>query len=331
MTTPDFLTRLIKNKNEYSLADVDKKTIQREGIKKFIYNILNSSKYRAQATSEDYLKKMVDKINLCVNCQVPIHLTLPFGATKNPYLPSAPGIDWAEVFNIAYLREYLSPIAKAYKYGVVLEYVSVGVFEERVNRIPQKDVTLYDRQFTKLLNFYQKYLPKNFKLTYSRVTDKVPAKEAIRRIDLKIIDLRKNWNDQPQEVRGRKLFRAQRNCIYDPRAKNLQTILLNSALGHDAFCSECWSTENAPWDEKDMITLGHNYTTGWAIHVRSTRGSSVNFWSGVGLVIKRGDKYIPTVLSPKQFEVSKSRIKSEKTEIFTKVFPKLSILPVLYE
>lgn len=331
MTTTDFLTQLIKNRHEYILTESDRKTIQREGIKKFIFNVLNSSKYRAQATSEDYLKKVVDKIDLCVNCQVPIHLTLPFGATKNPYLPTAPGIDWAEVFNVAFLRGYLAPIAKAYKYGIVLEYISVGVFEERVNRIPQKDINLYDRQFASLLKFYQKYLPKNFKLMYSRVTDKVPAQEAIRRIDLKITVLQKNWDNQPQEVRDRKLLRAQRNCIYDPKAKNVSAILLNSALGHDAFCSECWSTENAPWDEKDMITLGHNYTTGWAIHVRSARGSSVNFWSGIGALIKKGEEHIPTVLSLKQFEEYKSKIKLEKVELFAKVFPKLSALPVIYE
>lgn len=331
MTTSNFLTKLITNKNDYPLSDEDKKTIQREGIKKFIYNTLNSSKYRAQATSEDYLKKIVDKIDLCVNCQVPIHLTLPFGATKNPYLPTAPGIDWAEVFNIAYLHEYLNPIAKAYKYGIVLEYISVGVFEERVNRISQRDINLYDKQFMGLIKFYQKFLPKNFKLIYSRVTDKVPAREAVRRIDLKIIELRRNWNGQPQEVRDRKLFRAQRNCIYNPHTKNIQTVLLNSALGHDAFCSECWTTENAPWDEKDMITLGHNYTTGWAIHVRSTRGSSVNFWSGMGALIKRDGEYIPTVLSPKQFEEYKSKIKHEKVNLFAKTSLGLSMLPVLYE
>lgn len=331
MTTANFLTQLIKNRNEYILTESDRKTIQREGIKKFIINVLNSSKYRAQATSEDYLKKVVDKIDLCVNCQVPIHLTLPFGATKNPYLPTAPGIDWAEVFNIAYLREYLAPIARAYKYGILLEYISVGVFEERVNRIPQKDINLYDRQFASLLRFYQKYLPKNFKLIYSRVTDKVPAKEAIRRIDLKIADLRRNWNNQSHEIRDRKILRAQRNCVYDPKAKNAPTILLSSALGHDAFCSECWTTENAPWDEKDMITLGHNYTIGWAIHVRSARGSSVNFWSGMGALIKRGKEYIPTVLSPKQLGEFKSKIKTEKVGIFSEISPKLYLLPILHE
>src|SRR3989339_383567 len=199
MTTSQFLSQLVKDTNKYSLTESDNKTIQREGIKKFIFYRLNSTKYRAQATSEDYLQKVIDKISLSVDCREPLHITLPFGATKNPYLPTAPGIDWAEVFNIAYIREYLAPIAAAYEHGVLLDYISVAAFEERAN---------------------------NMQLSYSRVSDKIPQKELIRRINIIVTRLRKSWNNQPKEVRDRKLFRAQRNCLYDPKAKNIETILL---------------------------------------------------------------------------------------------------------
>ncbi|KKU56834.1 hypothetical protein A3H89_05390 [Candidatus Amesbacteria bacterium RIFCSPLOWO2_02_FULL_48_11] len=331
MTTSQFLSQLVKDTNKYSLTESDNKTIQREGIKKFIFYRLNSTKYRAQATSEDYLQKVIDKISLSVDCREPLHITLPFGATKNPYLPTAPGIDWAEVFNIAYIREYLAPIAAAYEHGVLLDYISVAAFEERVNNIPQRDINKYDHQFTQLINLFQKYLPNNMQLSYSRVSDKIPQKELIRRINIIVTRLRKSWNNQPKEVRDRKLFRAQRNCLYDPKAKNIETILLKSALGHDAFCSESWTTKAAPWDEKDMIALGHSYTTGWAIHVRSSRGSSVNFWSGVGILAKRAGEYIPTVYSPRQLETIKHRLKQETAGIFTKSISKLSQIPILYE
>src|SRR3989338_9139322 len=90
MTTSQFLSQLVKDTNKYSLTESDNKTIQREGIKKFIFYRLNSTKYRAQATSEDYLQKVIDKISLSVDCREPLHITLPFGATKNPYLPKPP-------------------------------------------------------------------------------------------------------------------------------------------------------------------------------------------------------------------------------------------------
>lgn len=256
---------------------------------------------------------------------------MPFGATKNPYLPTAPGIDWGEVFNIAYIREYLSPLAQAYKYGVILEYISVAVFEEKTNRIPQRDSDKYDKEFSSLITFYKKYLPNNFKLVYSRVEDDLSRKEIEKQMNIKIKVLAKNWNDQPEEVRERKLFRARRNCLFDPKDKNVDQILLQSALGHDAFCSEAWTTKVGPWDKKTMITLGHNYTSGWAIHVRSARGSSVNFWSGIGILEQRKSEFIPTVLSPNQYNEVKDRIKKVKVDLFDGKFLNLSSIPVFQE
>ena len=329
MHVKKFIESYIKNNTNYKLSSDELKTIKFEGVEKFVYNKLNSTKYRAQSTSQDYLTKVMDKIMLCVNHRLPIHITLPFGATKNPYLPTAPGVDWGEVFNIAYIREYLSPIAAAYKYGAVLEYISVGVFEEKVNRIPQKDIDTYDREFTNLINFYRKYLPKGFQLKYTRVSDLFDKKEIERLIDLKKDELRKQWYKQPKDVIERKLFRAKRNCIYDLKDNKLSSILLESALGHDSFCSECWTAEVAPWDEKDMITLGHNYTTGWAIHVRSVPGSSVNFWSGVGLLKKEKDGYLPTVLSTNQYNEVVNKLERNKIDIFSKDYLNLNEILVL--
>lgn len=324
-----FLDHLVKNRSEYELTAEDEKLIRHEGIREFIFRKLASSKYRAQDLGEDFAKKIKDKIDLCVNHEIPIHTTLPFGATKNPYLPTAPGVDWAEVFNLAYIREYLAPIARAYERGVILEYISVAVFEEKVNHIPQKDSDLYDREFRQLVTFFQKYLPKNFKLEFSRVTDTIPREVAERQLDLKMAALAKTWADQSAEVQERKLFRAKRNCLVTAKDKDVDKVLLWSALGHDAFCSECWTTEAAPWDKKTMITLGHNYTTGWAIHVRSARGSSVNFWSGSGVLEHRGGEFIPTVLSPNQYKELESKIKTEKVNLFPKGFKNLSTVPIL--
>lgn len=186
-----YLENLINDKSEYSLTSEDQKIIKHEGLKRFIFNKLNSSKFRATAIGEDYGQKVLDKIELCINHEIPIYLTLPFGAIKNPYLPSYPYVDWAEVLNIVYLREYLKPIARAYKYGVVLEYISVAVFEEKVNRISEKDTNLYDREFTSLIKYFQKLLPKNFTLKYSRIEDEFPREKLERLLELKKTALRK--------------------------------------------------------------------------------------------------------------------------------------------
>lgn len=87
-------------------------------------------------------------------------------------MPTAPGIDWAEVVSIALLRDYLKPVAAGYKYGVVLDFFSVAVFENKVNFIPQEDVDLYDTQFSHLVELYSQYLPENLKIGYSRLADR---------------------------------------------------------------------------------------------------------------------------------------------------------------
>jgi len=329
MDIPNYTKQLIENKSDYVLTPEDIKTIQHEGIKKYIFQKLNSSKYKASAITPDYVQKVQDKIDLCVNHNSPIYITLPFGATKNPYLPTAPGIDWAEMFNLAYIREYLKPIAKAYTNGVILEYISVAVFEEKVNRISQTDTDLYDQQFQKLIEFYQQYLPQNFTLKYSRVSDHIPRDIIERQLEIKKSELRKTWDQQSTEVKEYKLLKAKRNLIYDPIDQYANDYILDSALGHDAFCSECWTLDAAPWDKKNMITLGHNYTQGWAIHVRSTYGSSVNFWSGIGVLNRQSDRIVPTVLSAQQYEGVKKNITQEKIPLrFDTALTNLRELPI---
>jgi hypothetical protein len=329
MNACDYLKNSITNKTDYILNSEEEKVIQYEGIERFIFNKLNSSKYRASSTSPDYQQKVLDKIHLCVQHEIPLYISMPFGATKNPYLPTAPGIDWAEVCNIAYIRDYLKPIAKAYARGVILEYISVAVFEEKVNYIPQRDTDCYDQEFQKLIKFYQSYLPSNFQLKYSRVSDEIPRQRIEFLIDKKKIELRKSWNSLAQDAKERKLFRAKRNCIYDPKDKRADDLIFNAALGHDAFCSECWTTELAPWDKKFMITLGHNYTAGWAIHVRSNPGSSVNFWSGIGVMSQKNNIFIPTVLSYEQYLKVKDSLDSEICNLLEQISPNLRNILIL--
>ncbi len=329
MNVVKFLKEYIHDDSDYNLEKNEEKTILHQGLVSFIFDKLNSSKYRASKTESGYKQKIVDKIRLSVDHQIPIHITLPFGATKNPYLKTAPQVDWAEVFNIAYIRNYLKPIAAAYNKGVILEYISVAVFEKEVNYIPVTDTDLYDKQFSQLIAYFQNYLPKNYKLKYSRVGDIINRNEIERMLKIKKKYLSESWNKQDKKVIENKLFRAERNCIIKKGNKNKDKLLLQSALGHDAFCSEYWTTEATPWDKKHMITLGHNYTNGWAIHVRSTPGSSVNFWSGIGVLRQNRNKLTPTVLSPKQYGAVKTKIQTEPVDIFSDKLPNLQNIEII--
>lgn len=317
MTVDNFLTNLITNKQPYALTAEDKKTIQFEGIEKYIYKKLNNSKYKCTKTTDDYDKIVLEKIHYCVQNNLPIHLDLSTGATKNPNAVTAPGIDWAEVFNVALLRDYLKPIAAAYKNGVALDYFSVAMFEEKVNHIPERDSELYDKQFTELIKVYQNYLPENFTLRYSRLSDRCDKKAVDNAMDDLIAKLREAWPQLSEEVRQEKLMRAERNILFTGKETNRAEVILTAALAHDAFCGEGWCKGITPiWYEKDDISLGHRYTAGWAIHVRSAQASTINFWSGTGILMQKGDSYIPNILSPKQYKDVEAKLVGTKVEFF---------------
>jgi len=209
------------------------------------------------------------------------------------------------------------------------------VFEEKVNHIPQKDVDLYDKQFTELIDFYQSFLPSNFKLKFSRLSDRGSKEKIYSLMDEKITQLRNNWKYLDENIRKEKLFRAERNIQFKGNEKNRDEIILTSALSHDAFTSECWAEAAAPiWNELDDISLGHRYTTGWAIHVRSAPGSTVNFWSGTGVLFKNEDKYTPNILSPKQYKEIENKFNSEGVSFFSNnpiLSQKLSFINVYYQ
>lgn len=323
MTIHTFIDNLVQDSTEYVLTDSDKKTIKYEGVETFIYNKLNSGKFKATKTDDQYDKIVKEKIHFCVNEGRPLHINLATGATKNPNVKTAPGIDWAEVFNISLVRDYLKPIAAAYAPGVNLDYYSVAIFEEKVNLIPQTDVDTYDEQFFELINYFQKYMPTNLRLGLKRVSDNATKDKIYPLLDIEIEKLRSNWLKLSEETRNQKLLRAERNIKFPDTLENKELLILNAALGHDAFCNECWASVVTPlWNEKDSISLGHRYTTGWAIHIRSAQASTVNFWSGTGVLLEKNGSFTTTVLSPKQFLEIEDMIKYEEVNIF-KTIPAL--------
>lgn len=301
----------------------------KERASKHIYNKLNLTKYKVTKTDAEYDRQVKEKIQVCVDHEIPIHILLPFGGIKNIYIKTYPHIDYGEVFNIAFIRDYLKPIAKGYKHGVILEYHSVEIIEEALNNIPKKDTEVYDIEFGRLITMYQSYLPPNMTLKYTKAGDHLNRAVVNKNMTNKIRELKKEWNKQPQNVIDEKIKRAKRNCFIPQNTKDLDDVILTSALAHDAFSSECWLPYTMPWGYKEIITIGHNYTTGWGIRVKSTPASTINFWSGIGVIIQQNDKYIPTILSAEQYKAVKAIMKETRVTIFENVSQTLNMLPVI--
>lgn len=318
MKIEEFLKTYIGSVHQYQITESETKCIQFEGIEKFIYQKLTSTKYRGIKLPDDLRDFVKLRIDYCIKNNLPIHIVFPFGAYKRWNLPTYPHIDWAEVFNIKYMIEYLSSIASTYKFGVTLEYYSVELFVSKNIKIPQKDLDIYEKEFKNMLNILSKYTPKGLILKFTNLREEIRQDTALKSIDEKVKELRNNWKNVSQEDKELKIKRAKVSYAANENDPNYNEKILEAVLMHDAFSSECW-TQNGKieWINKpDMIVVGNSYTGNWGIHVKSSRTSRVNFWVGIGVLEKRENEFLPTILSYNQWNEQKELIEYHSVNIF---------------
>lgn len=322
MDANTYLQKLVTTIPNYKLSDEEQKIIKLEGIEKYIYRKVTSTKFRASALPQVLDEKIKRIISESVRDSKPIHFSVPFGGYKKWQLPTYPLPDWAEVFNLVLMRDYLSPIAAAYKPGVILEYFSDEIFVARMNNYPQEDLDKYNEAFTELVHNFQQYCPANMQLKSSKIRDQISQEELMKRFDKEIAKLRSQWDKLPKEEREYRLKKSERNYKADlsklPKKEKLAK-LLESTLVHDAFIFGDEWEEGVPWAfAPHMIPIGFRYTRTWGIHLRSSRSSTVQFWIGIGVLKKKGDEFVPGILTygqcldkPDMFKVSEVSILNE--------------------
>lgn len=331
-TIQEYLSAYVTEIPHYSVTKEDEKIITFEGIETFIFRKLSRSTFKASSMPDEFEAQVKEKIQKSVAAKKPIHVTVPFGGYKKWQLPTAPLPDWAEVFNIVLLREYLAPIAAAYEHGVMLQYVSDEIFISRMNNYPQEDVDAYNDQFEQLIQFFQEYLPRNFGLTFSKIRDEISQEEILKRFDDTILRLRKEWAELSDETREYRIQKAERNYRGDLSILSNEEkyeVLLDSTMIHDAFIEGEWE-QGVTWAFGEfMIPVGFRYTGSWGIHLRSSRSSTVQFWIGVGALQQKPEGYLPTILTYNQYQTVERQLKEEQVEVFSEKFPNLRSILVL--
>ncbi len=332
MDSSSFLKQLIETVPDYEVSPDEKKRIQFEGIEKFLYAKLTSSKFKAAALPQEFQQKVKEKISYCVNNSLPIHITIPFGGYKKWQLPTAPLPDWAEVFNFVLVRDYLAPIAKIYKHGVVLEYFSDEIFIAPMNNYPQKDLDQYNEQFEELISYLKDFLPPKFVAKCSKIRDFISQEEILKRFEQAYRKLQGDYESLSPKEKQVKMAKTERNYQGDLRdlsENERQRILFGSYLIHEAFTKYDWDLD-IPWAfDKDMIALGFCYTGSWGIHLRSSTSSTVQFWIGTGTLLKRADRFIPTILTYEQYQKSQKVLKQEAVTLFPEKFSNLQSVALL--
>jgi hypothetical protein len=328
-----YIKNLVETVPAYNLSSDDKKCIQFEGVEKYIYNKLASNKFRNSAIPEALSDSIKKSVKYCISNKLPIHIMFPFGAYKRWNLPTHPGIDFAEVFNMALLREYLAPIAAGYEHGVILHYYSVELFVERNNHIPQENINFYEHEFLELMKVFTPFLPKNMQFKFTNLREEISQEDALNAVDIKVEELRKNWINIPEKDKELKIKRAKVNCKVDSNSEEYEKVILEAVFVHDAFSSQCWDKGGkVVWiTGPDMITIGNSYTGSWGIHIKSSQTSRVNFWVGFGALIQTKNSFLPTILSQEQYTEKEQKLVHYPISFFGMKFKSLKSAPVLEE
>jgi len=240
-------------------------------------------------------------------------------------------MDWAEVFNIVQIRNYLAPIAAVYAPGVLIDYFSDEIFVSRMNNIPQEDLDLYTEEFRALIYAMNLYTMDNMKIKLSKIGDQISSKELHSRFDKEMIKVKKDWSSLPEAEKYFRLQKSERNYKGDLSKLSKEekyTILFNSTVVHDTFIFGDWE-EGIPWAfDVDMIPIGFRYTGEWGVHLKSSRTSTVQFWVGHGCLKKIADKLVPTILTYNQYMDTDKKSIDVKT-VVSNISPALEMIEVV--
>ena len=169
MIPKEFIEYKLKELKSTSQKPVDFKSDK--DLADFIFQIVMSKKFRKyKVTPDDYLNHIKGAIDSSIKNNLPIKFLFPFGGYKLWRLEEAPEADWAELFSMMYFAKWLKPITEVYKPGVHFDFSSDDIVVERLNNIPKSDTESYTKSFWLVVNFLEKYLPNNFKFTFTPVS-----------------------------------------------------------------------------------------------------------------------------------------------------------------
>jgi len=323
----DYLKGLFTNFQPYNITDDDRKIIQKSHVN-FIVQKLLRKKFRKQHLHPETIKEFTDKITNKLKENKPIHFTIPFGGYKHFWNTSYPEPDWAEVFTLKFLTDWVMPILVSYKPGVIIDFISEDIILPRMNNYPDDALEKYSQIFSSLLDIYKKSLPKNFIINFFRVGDKCNKKNFIQKVENLLPERWEKWTTYTSQQKDIELKRSRRSVMW--KGKDDLTTL--SQRDKDKRIIESRLIELAYYDvEADPEVLG-DYLTGdnrigicfsfglspdnathW-IALGSTYASVVDFWIGRGILEKTSNGFMPRIVSGGQYQKIKDSLQIYQLE-----------------
>jgi len=317
-----YLHDLLNNFEEYSLTEEDIKKGNRDRAE-FITEKLGRKKFRRRVLAEKTRQTILEKVKLSIVDDRPLHFVIPFGGYKHFWNPSHPEPDWAELFHFKYLTDYVSPIIKVHKPGVIIEYMSEDLILPRMNNYPEEAVQAYSTVFMDTIAWYNKQIPNNLVFRFFKVSDRCNSKKIIQKVESLLPERKAKFAQLSPEEKERELHRSYRSVFWDGKVdltglteqEKLDRII-ESRLIELAY----YETEALPENMGDYLgednhiclvfSFGttHDNDEYQDLTLGSTCGSVVDFWIGRGILEKKEDRLLPTIISKNQHEDIKDKL-----------------------
>lgn len=316
----EYLRNLLTHFTPYILSDDENKIPKNN----FIVQKLTRKRFRKQKIYPNELEKIINKVNLSINENKPIHLIIPFGGYKHFWNISYPQPDWAELFTLKFLTDWLSPVIAIHKPGAIVEFISEDVILTRMDNYPKEALDEYTKNFVLLLQTYKKYMPNNLKFQYFRIGEKYDKDKIIKDVEGLLPKGRNRWNKLSKKEKEIELKRSRRSVIWKGQddltkltneQKEKRTIesriielayyevevkpeFLGNYYEEDNHISICFSYGLSQDNSDHWITLG------------STYASVVDYWIGRGILGTKNGNFINRIISREQYEKIKKHLKT---------------------
>lgn len=309
---------------EYAVTEEDEGKIKKDKAQ-WITGKLLRKKFRKAKVADSTREDILHKIKTSIEENKPLHLIICFGGYKHFWNPSFPEVDWAELFNLAFMADYVAPILKVHSPGVILDYESEDVIMPLIDNYPEESLNAYAKSFQELILVYSKKIPANFKINYIRSQEQYDTSRLFVRLKEMLPEKTKQWDTLSQEEKGKRLHRTPRSIMWKGRE---DWTILNDREKRQKM--EISKITNETYYEADAEFRG-DYFTGdnhipivlsWGLceenilnwlTLGSTYSSLVDFWTGRGIIENRKERFVPKVVSQGQYSKIRGKFKKIDT------------------
>jgi hypothetical protein len=258
-----------------------------------------SSKWRRSAMDQYSHADTSQKVFSAVESSVAIEFSIPFGGYKAWHEPSAPHLNWAEVFLIAYLAEHGRRIASFHAPGVIFSLSFSGGVMDLLSNFKPDWQDIYVSEFQQILEYFS---TSDVQFRMVDISEFVGGRMVLReKLKARAEKYLEYWPLEEKE-KTKKIASAARNLcpngITDLRNLSpLETsqVVVRSAIMCDALDSLEERRQFNKYSHRVQLVFVRGPTP--ALHIGSCRTSSFHPWAGTGFLEIRPEAHLERICS----------------------------------